>query len=44
MTDPTLPEESLFYQALEIKGSEERAAFLDRVCSNNASLRGQVGG
>jgi eukaryotic-like serine/threonine-protein kinase len=42
MTEPALPEESLFYQALEIKAPAERAAFLDRVCRDNAGLRDEV--
>src|SRR5262245_30474399 len=42
MTEPTLPEESLFYQALELKAPEERVAFLDRVCGDNAGLREEV--
>jgi serine/threonine protein kinase len=41
MTEPSLPEESLFAQALEIS-SAERAAFLDRACGNNHALRAEV--
>jgi tetratricopeptide (TPR) repeat protein/serine/threonine protein kinase len=39
MNEPTLPEESLFLQALEYDSAEERAAFLDRECGANAELR-----
>jgi tetratricopeptide (TPR) repeat protein len=42
MTEPALPEESIFAQALEIASAAERAAFLDRACGNNQALRGEV--
>ncbi len=42
MTEPSLPEESLFAQALEIALAAERAAFLDRVCGDNQALRAEV--
>jgi serine/threonine protein kinase len=42
MTEPSLPEESLFAQALEIGSANERAAFLDRACGDNAALRAGV--
>jgi WD40 repeat protein/serine/threonine protein kinase len=42
MTEPSLPEESLFAQALEIESSAERVAFLDRSCGNNPALRAEV--
>jgi serine/threonine protein kinase/Flp pilus assembly protein TadD len=42
MTEPSLPEESLFAQALEIETPAERAAFLDRACANNPALRAEV--
>ncbi len=42
MTEPSLPEESIFAQALEIASAAERAAFLGRVCGNNAALRTEV--
>jgi tetratricopeptide (TPR) repeat protein len=42
MTEPSLPEESLFAQALEITSADERAAFLDRACGNNPALRAEV--
>jgi serine/threonine protein kinase/tetratricopeptide (TPR) repeat protein len=42
MTEPSLPEESLFAQALEIATAAERAAFLDRACADNPVLRAEV--
>ncbi len=42
MTEPSLPEESIFAQALEITSAAERAAFLDRACGNNQALRAEV--
>ena len=42
MTEPPLPEESIFAQALEITSAAERAAFLDRACGNNQALRAEV--
>ena len=42
MTEPSLPEEALFAEALEIRTAEERAAFLDRHCGDNQSLRAEV--
>jgi serine/threonine protein kinase/tetratricopeptide (TPR) repeat protein len=42
MTEPLLPEESLFAQALELKSAAERAAFLDRACADNPALRAEV--
>jgi hypothetical protein len=42
MTEPTLPEESIFAQALEIPSADERAAFLDCACGNNQALRNEV--
>jgi serine/threonine protein kinase len=42
MTEPSLPEESIFAQALEIASPSERAAFLDRACGNNRALRAEV--
>ena len=42
MTEPPLPEESLFAQALEIASATGRAAFLDRACGENAPLRAEV--
>src|SRR5262249_11881276 len=42
MIEPSLPEESIFAQALEIESAAERAAFLDRACGNNPALRAAV--
>ena len=42
MTEPSLPEESIFAQALEIGSPAERAAFLDRACGENPALRAEV--
>src|SRR5262245_42605098 len=42
MTEPTLPEESLFLQALEFDSAAEQAAFLDRECGGNAALRASI--
>src|SRR5262249_38836971 len=41
MVEPSLPEESLFAQAVEISPAE-RAAFLDRACGDNHALRAAV--
>jgi tRNA A-37 threonylcarbamoyl transferase component Bud32 len=42
MSEPTLPEESLFLQALELSSAKEQAAFLDRECGANPELRSSV--
>src|SRR6185369_14965621 len=42
MTEPSLPEESIFAQALEMASAVERAAFLDRACGKNPALRAEV--
>jgi tetratricopeptide (TPR) repeat protein/serine/threonine protein kinase len=42
MSEPSLPEESIFAQALEMESSVERAAFLDQACANNPALRAEV--
>jgi serine/threonine protein kinase/tetratricopeptide (TPR) repeat protein len=42
MSESSLPEESIFGQALEIESAAERAAFLDRACGNNPALRAEV--
>jgi hypothetical protein len=42
MTEPSLPEESIFARALEIGSPAERAAFLDRACGQNPALRAEV--
>ncbi|HEX5104063.1 MAG TPA: bifunctional serine/threonine-protein kinase/formylglycine-generating enzyme family protein, partial [Pirellulaceae bacterium] len=44
MNEPTLPEESLFLQALELDSAADQAAFLDRQCGSNAELRSSVEG
>src|SRR5882762_6563538 len=41
MTEPSLPQESLFLQALEMP-SAQRAAFLARACGDNHALRAEV--
>jgi serine/threonine protein kinase/WD40 repeat protein len=43
MTEPSLPQESIFLQALEIAPAG-RAAFLDRACAGDAALRADVEG
>ena len=42
MTEPSLPEESIFAQAMDIRSAAERAAFLDRSCGHNLALRAEV--
>ena len=42
MTERSLPEETLFAQALELGSDAERAAFLDRACGANPTLRAEV--
>jgi serine/threonine protein kinase/tetratricopeptide (TPR) repeat protein len=42
MTEPSLPEESILLQALEIASLAKRAAFLDRACGENRLLRAEV--
>jgi serine/threonine protein kinase/Flp pilus assembly protein TadD len=42
MDEKSLPEESIFAQALEISSTSERAAFLDLSCGENRSLRDAV--
>jgi WD40 repeat protein/serine/threonine protein kinase len=42
MNEPSLPEESIFAQALEIESAAERAAYLDRACGENRQLRAEV--
>src|SRR5262249_15017498 len=41
MSEPSLPEESIFAQALE-RSAAERAAFLDRACGGRPALRAAV--
>jgi hypothetical protein len=42
MAEPSLPEESIFAQALELTSAPERVAFLDRACGDNRALRAEV--
>jgi serine/threonine protein kinase/DNA-binding SARP family transcriptional activator len=42
MNEPSLPEESIFGQALEIESADERAAYLDRACGSDQALRSEV--
>src|SRR5437764_10641146 len=42
MSEPSLPEESIFAQALEIASAAGRAAFLGRACGANPALRAEV--
>ena len=42
MTEPPLPEESIFAQALEITSAADRAAFLERACGHDQALRAEV--
>ena len=39
MNELTLPEESIFLEALEIEGSADLADFLDRACGSDSQLR-----
>jgi WD40 repeat protein/serine/threonine protein kinase len=41
MSEPSLPEEAIFAEALEISAAE-RAAFLDRTCGANRALRAAI--
>jgi serine/threonine protein kinase/tetratricopeptide (TPR) repeat protein len=42
MTERSLPEEAIFAQALELESDAERAAYLDRACDDNPTLRAAV--
>src|SRR4029077_17486255 len=42
MTEPSVPEESILLQALEIASAAGRVAFLDRACGDNRHLRAEV--
>src|SRR5262249_57573050 len=42
MTEQSLPEESIFLQALEIPSAVDRAAYLSRACGENRQLRAEV--
>jgi eukaryotic-like serine/threonine-protein kinase len=42
MAEPSLPEESIFSQALEIPSAAERSAYLDRACGEDRQMRAAV--
>ena len=42
MTEPSLPEESILLQVLEIALAAERAAYLEHACGDNRHLRTDV--
>src|SRR5262245_3627981 len=42
MSQPSLPEEVIFLEALEIQSAAERAAYLERACGGNRDLRAQI--
>src|SRR4051794_2283733 len=42
MNEPSLPQESIFLQALEMSSPAKRAAYLDRACGDDRVLRGEV--
>jgi serine/threonine protein kinase len=42
MDEPSLPDESIFLQALEIPSAPERAAYVDRACGADHQLRAAV--
>src|SRR5262245_65900213 len=42
MTEPSLPEESLFARALRIESATERAAYLTQACGEDLALRAEV--
>jgi serine/threonine protein kinase/tetratricopeptide (TPR) repeat protein len=42
MNEPSLPEEAIFAQALELRSAAERAAYLDRACGADRHLRAEV--
>src|SRR5207253_530992 len=42
MAESSLPEESIFLQALEILSAAERTAYLDRACGEDRQLRQAV--
>jgi serine/threonine protein kinase len=42
MTDPSISEESILAQVLEIASAAERVAFLDRACGDNPALREEI--
>ena len=43
MTEPSLPEKSIFAQAVEIRSPAERAAFLDQACASRAEVEALLG-
>src|SRR3954454_8182736 len=44
MSEPSLPQESIFLHALKIASPAERAAYLERACGDDRALRGEVEG
>jgi serine/threonine protein kinase/WD40 repeat protein len=42
MSEPPQPEESIFLHAVEIAPPDERAAYVDRACGEDAALRARV--
>ncbi len=42
MTEQSLPEESIFLNALDIESTEDRQTFLDQACRDNQKLRAEV--
>jgi hypothetical protein len=42
MNEISLPEETIFVQALEFRSAAEREAFLDRACGANPTIRAAV--
>src|SRR5262245_28375772 len=42
MTEQSLPEESIFAQALEVRDAAGRASFLDQACAGDQTLRAGV--
>src|SRR5262245_31647799 len=42
VNESSLPEESIFAQALELASTAERAAYLERACGANHELRAEV--
>jgi eukaryotic-like serine/threonine-protein kinase len=42
MAERSLPEETIFAQALEIESAAEREAYLDRACGDDGTLRAEI--
>src|SRR5262245_15889958 len=42
MNEPSLPQESIFFEALALKSTAERAAYLARACAGDQELQAQV--